>query len=291
MARHRLKREIVANQIANDLINHMGITFVQRLCESTGMSAADVARAYVVMRDVLHLPHWWRQVEALDHQVPAELQLRLMSELMRLGRRATRWFLRSHRSGLDAGAVAAFFGPRIAALGVRLDELLQGEPRQDWEERFRAYTEAGVPELLARVVAGTNHIYTLLPVIQAAEVTAQDPLEVAATWFAAGDVLDLAWYQQQLNQLPVANAWQALAREAFRDEVDLQQRTITIGMLNLSEAPSDPEARLSLWLERHRAAVERWRGLLVDLRNASGQDYAMYSVASRELADLASSSV
>ena len=32
-------------------------------------------------------------------------------------------------------------------------------------------------------------------------------------------------------------------------------------------------------------------GLLVDLRNASGQDYAMYSVASRELADLASSSV
>ncbi|HJE71589.1 NAD-glutamate dehydrogenase domain-containing protein, partial [Pseudomonas oryzihabitans] len=119
---------------------------------------------------------------------------------------------------------------------------------------------------------------------------AQDPLEVAATWFAAGDVLDLAWYQQQLNQLPVANAWQALAREAFRDEVDVQQRTITIAMLNLSEAPSDPEARLSLWLERHRSAVERWRGLLVDLRNASGQDYAMYSVASRELADLASSS-
>ena len=290
MARHRLKREIVANQIANDLINHMGITFVQRLRESTGMSAADVARAYVVMRDVLHLPHWWRQVEALDHQVPAELQLRLMSELMRLGRRATRWFLRSHRSGLDAGTAAAFFGPRIAALGVRLDELLQGEPRQDWEERFRAYTEAGVPELLARVVAGTNHIYTLLPVIQAADVTAQDPLAVAATWFAAGDVLDLTWYQQQLNQLPVTNAWQALAREAFRDEVDVQQRTITIGMLNLAEAPSDPEARLSLWLEQHRAAVERWRGLLVDLRNANGQDYAMYSVASRELADLASSS-
>ncbi len=117
-----------------------------------------------------------------------------------------------------------------------------GEPRQDWEERFRAYTEAGVPELLARVVAGTNNIYTLLPVIQAAEVTAQDPLEVAATC-SPRVICWTAWYQQQLNQLPVANAWQALAREAFRDEVDVQQRTITIAMLNLSEAPSDPEAR------------------------------------------------
>ncbi|WP_164173871.1 NAD-glutamate dehydrogenase domain-containing protein, partial [Stenotrophomonas maltophilia] len=31
MRRHRLKREIVSTQIANDLVNHMGITFVQRL--------------------------------------------------------------------------------------------------------------------------------------------------------------------------------------------------------------------------------------------------------------------
>ena len=40
---HRLKREIVSTQIANDLVNHMGITFVERLKESTGMSAANVA--------------------------------------------------------------------------------------------------------------------------------------------------------------------------------------------------------------------------------------------------------
>lgn len=89
MRRHRLKREIVSTQIANDLVNHMGITFVQRLKESTGMSAANVAGAYVIVRDVFHLPHWFRQIENLDYQVPADIQLTLMDELMRLGRRAT----------------------------------------------------------------------------------------------------------------------------------------------------------------------------------------------------------
>ena len=73
MRQHRLKREIVSTQIANDLVNHMGITFVQRLKESTGMSAANVAAAYVIVRDVFRLPHWWQQIEALDYQVPAEL--------------------------------------------------------------------------------------------------------------------------------------------------------------------------------------------------------------------------
>jgi glutamate dehydrogenase len=95
MRRHRLKREIVSTQIANDLVNHMGITFVQRLKESTGMSPANVAGAYVIVRDIFHLPHWFRQIEGLDYQVSADVQLELMDELMRLGRRATRWFLRA----------------------------------------------------------------------------------------------------------------------------------------------------------------------------------------------------
>jgi glutamate dehydrogenase len=33
--------------------------------------------------------------------------------------------------------------------------------------------------------------------------------------------------------------------------------------------------------------VERWKAMLEDLRNASGNDYAMYAVANRELVDLA----
>ncbi|PXC05924.1 NAD-glutamate dehydrogenase, partial [Pseudomonas aeruginosa] len=139
MRRHRLKREIVSTQIANDLVNHMGITFVQRLKESTGMSAANVAGAYVIVRDVFHLPHWFRQIENLDYQVPADIQLTLMDELMRLGRRATRWFLRSRRNELDAARDVAHFGPRIAALGLKLNELLEGPTRELWQARYQTY--------------------------------------------------------------------------------------------------------------------------------------------------------
>ncbi|MFO6295213.1 hypothetical protein, partial [Pseudomonas aeruginosa] len=39
-----------------------------------------------------------------------------------------------------------------------------------------------------------------------------------------------------------------------------------------------------------QGVVERWRAMLVELRAASGTDYAMYAVANRELMDLAQSS-
>ncbi|WP_447784774.1 NAD-glutamate dehydrogenase [Pseudomonas germanica] len=287
MRRHRLKREIVSTQIANDLVNHMGITFVQRLKESTGMSPANVAGAYVIVRDIFHLPHWFRQIEALDYQVSADVQLELMDELMRLGRRATRWFLRARRNEQNAARDVAHFGPHLKELGLKLDELLSGEIRENWQARYQAYVEAGVPELLARMVAGTSHLYTLLPIIEASDVTGQNPAEVAKAYFAVGSALDITWYLQQISALPVENNWQALAREAFRDDVDWQQRAITISVLQQGDGTLDVEARLALWMEQHESMISRWRAMLVEIRAASGTDYAMYAVANRELLDLA----
>ena len=287
MRRHRLKREIVSTQIANDLVNHMGITFVQRLKESTGMSPANVAGAYVIVRDIFHLPHWFRQIEALDYQVSADVQLELMDELMRLGRRATRWFLRARRNEQNAARDVAHFGPHLKELGLKLDELLSGEIRENWQARYQAYVEAGVPELLARMVAGTSHLYTLLPIIEASDVTGQNPAEVAKAYFAVGSALDITWYLQQISALPVENNWQALAREAFRDDVDWQQRAITISVLQQGDGTQDVEARLALWMEQHESMISRWRAMLVEIRAASGTDYAMYAVANRELLDLA----
>lgn len=289
MRRHRLKREIVSTQIANDLVNHMGITFVQRLKESTGMSAANVAGAYVIVRDLFRLPHWWAQIEALDYKVPAELQLQLMDELMRLGRRATRWFLRSRRNELDAARDVAHFAPRIEALVGRLDELLEGPAREQWLARYQSFVEAGTPEELARVVAGTSHLYTLLPIIEAADVTGKDTSEVATAYFAVGGALELSWYLQQITNLPVETNWQALAREAFRDDLDWQQRAITVSVLQMAEGPQEIEARVALWLDQHQRLVDRWKAMLVELRSATGTDYAMYAVANRELMDLAQS--
>ena len=63
--KHRLKRGIISNEVANDLINHMGMTFVTKLEKNTGVSFANIAAAYVVVRDVFHLPHWFKKLRVL----------------------------------------------------------------------------------------------------------------------------------------------------------------------------------------------------------------------------------
>tara|TARA_R110000850_G_scaffold108244_4_gene220524 strand:+ start:1 stop:1128 length:1128 start_codon:yes stop_codon:yes gene_type:complete len=287
---HRLRREIISTQLANDLVNHMGITFLRRLQQSTGSPPSELARAYVVARDVFRLKTHFAAIEALDYQVPAEVQLELMDDLMRLGRRATRWFVRNRRNNLEPEREIGHFAPRVASLAEQFDALLEGPVRKQWQARFEAYAEAGVPEPIARLVAGTTHFFTLLGIIEAADTTGQPETRVAQVFFALGSELRLPWFGQQINALPVDNHWQALARESYRDDLDAQARSMTVSVLHECTEDASPEVLVKEWVERNPLMVQRWRSMLSDLKNAGGGDYPMVAVAMRELLDLAQAS-
>ena len=92
LARHQLKREITATQVANHLVEHMGPTFVHRLGEFTGSGASEIVRTYLTVNDIFAISARFRDIDT-SGQAP-EAQYALMLEWIRLGRRATRWLLR-----------------------------------------------------------------------------------------------------------------------------------------------------------------------------------------------------
>ena len=69
IAGHRLRRELIATMITNSLINRVGGTFVTDIAEKTGAAPIDIARAYIVARDVFGVRAFWHGIEALDGRV------------------------------------------------------------------------------------------------------------------------------------------------------------------------------------------------------------------------------
>ena len=88
MAGHRLRREIIATSLVNEVVNRGGTSFVFRAMEESGASAADVIRAYVVVREAYGLRELWAATEALDNQVPTAAQTKVYLESRRLLDRA-----------------------------------------------------------------------------------------------------------------------------------------------------------------------------------------------------------
>jgi glutamate dehydrogenase len=288
---HKLRSEIVATQLANDLVNYMGITFVNRLTESTGATVVEVARAYVAARDVFGLHDLWAKIETLDYQVEASVQADMMSRLMRLVRRASRWFLRNRRTDMDVASEVESFKSSADAVRNNLSQWLQGSTQDAWQGRFDKYSGQGVPENISSLAAGTSSLFSALGIIEASHQTERPVERVAEAYFCVGETLSLNWFLEQINNLDVHSHWQALAREAFRDDMDWQLRSLTVSVLNTEENSDMPMSELmDLWKTGHPNLVNRWQRMLDELRASDKAEYAMYSVALRELLDLAQAS-
>ena len=287
---HRLHREIVATQLSNYLINMMGITFVSRQQQSTGANAPDIVRGFVIARDIFGADQLWADIESLDHKVESSLQNELMGEVMRLVRRATRWLVRMKEVDRETGACVEHYRDRIRQLMDNLDNLLSDGRRNDWQTNLDQLVSKGVPEELAQRMAGLRFLFSMLSIVQAADQTGTELDRVASAFYAIGEHLDLHWYYHELSQLEVDNHWQSLARDGVRDELALQQRALTVSLLKMDNAPEDICERLLFWSEQNAAQVARWKAILEELRGAAGGELAMFTVATRELMDLAQGS-
>jgi glutamate dehydrogenase len=284
---HRLRAEIIATQLANDMVNTMGIVYIDRITQSTGADHGEIAKAYVTARDIFDLPYYWQQIESLDYRVASETQTALMIGLVHLIRRASRWFIRNRRSALDPAVELRHFRPQIERLVDELPRLIIGRALASWQHDSQQFIEAGVPEALASYVGSTAELYPLLGIIDAAREVEVDVLKVAEVFFTLAQKLEIDWLAQQITKLSVENHWQALAREAFRDDLEWQMRSLTITALKHVTQSCSTADCIDQWLDQHEALVGRWRSIVAELQGAEKQDFAMYSVAIRELLDMA----
>ncbi|WP_336366903.1 NAD-glutamate dehydrogenase [Marinobacter sp. C2H3] len=291
LGEHQLRREIIATQIANDMVNHMGITFVDRLNQSTGADPASIALAWIIARDVFRIDNWWDRIEALDFHVPASLQMELMQDLMRLMRRAVRWLLRNRRAELNVRSHMERFADSVWAITANLPDYLGEHALQSWQARHDELVEKGLPSELASVMAGTGYLYSSLGIIEAREAVDMPLKTVANLYYDLGERLDLNWFANAIARLQPASHWQALARESFREDLEWQQRALTTGVLRLAKSPDDVAGCVAQWQERHQPMIDRWKSMLGEFKGVREPEYAMFSVALRELLDLAQSTM
>ena len=288
---HYLKKEIVATQLANAIVNDMGLTFIMRMHDASGAEPEDIAKAYLISRGIYELDELWQEIEGLDYKVSNEVQINMMNEISRVVRRSTRWFLRNRRTEMDVESMLSHFKPKILAIRSELPNLLNGELKASYDGKVKELIEGGVPEKLASKVACTTSMLSFLGVVEASTLTDRPLTDVATLYFMIGDELGLHWFGEQINALHINNHWQALAREAYRDDLDWQQRALTIAVLQ-TEAPSDItlEERLVQWRKCYQALLNRWDSMITEIKLGNTQEFSMYAVALRELLDLAQSS-
>lgn len=286
MQKHHLRREIIATQLSNEIVTEMGITFVFQMHDENNVHSDAIAKAYVVAKKIFGLGDLWKEVEKLEDVVPMETLNEVKLEILRLARRATRWLILNRRTFYDIEKTVNYFSPHIDRLNKALPSILFGQEKKATTSYINKLTTENIPLEFATRVASCRSYYAMLNIIEAAISNSVDVVEVAKIYFTLMDKLDLIWFREKINDYPVDNHWAVLARSAYKGDLDVLQRAITVNVLKMSSKSKKLEDRINDWFSNNKAQVLHWKTILGELRSTSTNEFSMLTVAMRELLEL-----
>ena len=92
---HRLRREIIATQLTNSMINRGGATLIVRIADQTGAASSSIAAAFAAVRNSYDLIELNGEIDALDNKISGKVQLDLYAAVQNLLLDRLVWFLRN----------------------------------------------------------------------------------------------------------------------------------------------------------------------------------------------------
>jgi glutamate dehydrogenase len=286
MPEHRLKREIIATRVTNNMVNRMGAYFAMRIKEDTGASSATVAKAFTVAREIFEARSYWHELEKYDACVPAEQMYRIYLEIWNLMRQSTRRLITLPGGfAIDISSKVNRFGPGMRDFRNALPEILTVIEREALDQRVHDLREAGFEAEFAVRLAALGWMYSALDIVDEARGLDLGVVEVGQVYFRLFDTLCLRWLRESVESLSVEKQWHAHARGNLRDELFRHHRLLARRILTEQRDADDP---INAWFDRHAAAVSRTRAMLEEMRATATQDFATLHVAIHGLGQLLS---
>jgi glutamate dehydrogenase len=279
IATHPLHREIIATVLTNEIVNRARITFLHDMRARTGRPPAEIAQAYMIVRDVFELRNLWTEIEALDNKVAAFVQIEMLLEIADLVERAAGWLL--HRKRLVPASETGRLAPTVHSIAGSLFDLLPASERDIVSERSLRFAKAGVPEALANRIGGTIFLAAALDIADLTERSGQELDRAARVYYGVGAQFALDEMRAAARRLRAETPWQKEAVEATIDDLFMLQTDLAARIL-ASSSSSEPDP-IAAWSAVHAAILAPAEPLIRELRVTTSPDLAMLVVAGRQL--------
>jgi glutamate dehydrogenase len=295
MRRHRLRRDIIATVVANDIINRCGPSFPARLMPAAGADAQAFTAAYEAAKAVLGVPALWDSVAALDGKTPAAGQMALFRRIAAALRGATFWLARrAARDRLGVDALVTAYGPSFQSLLKLMPGILSPIEQASVQTRVRQLTEAGAPADKARAVAVLQPMTIAGDLVDLAEASSWPLANVARLYHAVGESFGFDRVRQAAGAYSVGDTFERMALRRLIEDLLTQQAELTrtvmafAGGSQASDDASHARDTASAWTALRRDKAEVARRTIDEIEASGGAwTFAKLTIANAALRELA----
>ena len=262
---HRLRREIIACQLTNLVVDKVGIAFIHGMIRDTGATPPEVVQAAVAALVILDLGSFLKQIFALDDRVTATSQYRALGEVDRAVRGIVQWIL---LGDVDLDQLTEFVEhhrPPMTEVRKRMARFLPRAEKTLYSQKAQEFVEDSFPKRLAGQVASLDYLPASMGLITASDSTPATLEEAARAFYALGDKLHLGAQRDAIFNLPKKSKWEKIAATSLIMDLRSVQRQLTIEFLKAREK----QEGLSMdgFLERDSRTYDRFEQAVWDLES------------------------
>ncbi len=291
MLRHRLRREIIATCLADDLVNMGGPTFVDRVRETMRAGAPEIATAFEIARHVFRFDAHTARIDGLDVKAPAATQTALQQELGRALTRATIYLVRRGRTGARGGVAEtiAAYRPAVDAQREVIWEAMTDQERQRAEARAERFVADGAPEDIARDTAALAPLVAALDVADMAERTHWPVGPAAQVFRKVGAKFGIDRIRGAAMGFALEQHWDRLALRRTLEELYEDQRLLAEAVTRHAGAPpkaadaTTAKTAVDAWMTAKQTQVTSVLGALGELESTGPWTFAKTILAAAEV--------
>ncbi|GBE43637.1 NAD-specific glutamate dehydrogenase [bacterium BMS3Bbin10] len=273
---HRLRREIIATQLTNAIINRGGASMASRLKDMTGLAADDVVLAFTAVQGVFGLEGLFEKIDRLDNKLPGEAQLDLYLRVQDLVRAQTAWFMHhvSFAGGLTG--VIELYRSQIGQVSDALKSILSETQMASLKSDQGELADAGVPASLARSLAELRFLADGPDMTIVAQSVKRPVAEIAKLHFDTGAYFRLNEFKTAGENLLVSDYFDRLAINSAIGAISDAQRAIVEDVVR---AGKGGKGGFEAWLKANAAPAERTRRALDEILDGGEATLARLMVA------------
>jgi glutamate dehydrogenase len=294
MTHHRLRREIIATVIENDMVNLCGPSFAGRVRAATGCDTAALVTAFEAARQIFRFSDLWSRVERLDGQAPASAQTALYRELAHGLRGLTFWLVRrAGRGGRDIEGLSRTYRPAVDAVKALVPAVLSPFEQKAAVHRAKAWIKMGAPKDIAHSVALVRPLALVPDLADLADRQAW-PIEHAAFVFnRVGGAFAFDRLRAAAAARPPADTFERQAVRRLIGDMLEEQAAVSgavmafVGPPARHEPPEKSVSAVAAWSLAHSEAVRTTRRLVEEVEKApGGWNFPKLTVANAALREL-----
>ena len=283
--KHRLKREIIATLLTNQVVNCTGPAFINNMKNRTNADISDIINAFTLVYQVFGLQDLRTQIEALDNKVAPDLQIAMLFETYRTADRMIEWFILNEKKPFDLQKLTKKYGTALAQMSDDIESLVPAEIYVSHQNRIARYSNKGVPSDLATKIGSLKLLSNICEVTQLAEKSKHKTREIAHYYFELSERFAIDWLRTEINLLlGSASKWEKKAMLAVADDLWHFQSQLTHFVVT-RYGKNDPNKTMQDFLNDHQKSLQSIDNLLLDCKNQT-LSLALLTVTTREMKKL-----